>query len=100
MARNQVGSRLRKKWLCLGLKLLQHSALSESHGQQMEHQGWMVARKLVGKSTGAFGINNKMLVDASWVRVRLPRKAGDSDKAGEGKMSRPQVLKLRNRVQM
>lgn len=36
--------------------------------------------ELVGKSAGALGIHNKVLGGASWVRVRLPGKAGGSDK--------------------
>lgn len=52
----------------------------------------MVAGKLVGKSAGALGIHNKVLGDASWVHVRLPGKASDSDK-GEGKTPHPRALK-------
>lgn len=59
----------------------------------MERHGWMVARKLVGKSAGALGIH-KVLGDASWVRVRLPGKAGGNDKEGEGRTPRPGALKL------
>lgn len=56
--------------------------------------------ELVGKSAGALGIHNKVLGGASWVRVRLPGKAGGSDKKGEGKTPRPRALKLQEGVQM
>lgn len=64
------------KCLCLDLKPLQHSALFESGGHQMEGHCWIVAQNERG-SQQELMVYHKAVREASC--VRLPGKASDEE---------------------